>query len=65
MLIAGDGDVYLIDREENVWPLRSFVAITVNWLMIDEFSLLKMTYTEDLSKDIKMYILFTGDKSYL
>lgn len=50
-LIAGDGDVHIIYKEESVWPLRSFIAKNLVGLMSDEFLIERMTYKEDLSND--------------
>jgi hypothetical protein len=50
-LIAGDGDVHIIDRDENVWPLRILIAKNLAWLLNVDFSTERMTYTHELSKD--------------
>jgi hypothetical protein len=55
-LIAGDGDVHIIDKDDTVVPLRTFTAKNLAWLLSDEFSTASFTYTHELSKDIESCI---------
>jgi hypothetical protein len=48
-MIAGDGNVHIVDKEENVWPLRSVLAKNLVSLIEGKFSVKHMKYTEDLS----------------
>jgi hypothetical protein len=48
-LIAGDGNVHIVDKEENTWSLRSVLAKNLVSLIEGKFSVEQITYTEDLS----------------
>ena len=50
-LILDDGNVHIVDKQENVWPLRRVTAKNLAWLIEGIFSVQRLTYSEDLSKD--------------
>jgi hypothetical protein len=56
VLYLGDGNVHIIDWGKNIWPLRSFVAKTLDWLNKDDFLVSQMTLIEDLSKQINFLV---------
>lgn len=58
VLYVGDGNVHIIDRGENIWPLRSFIAKTLDRLIKDEFLVSQMTLIEDLSKQLHFLVYF-------
>jgi hypothetical protein len=48
-LIAGDGNVHIIDKEENVWPLRRFMANILLWNINNEFAASQMRFADEPS----------------
>lgn len=50
VIITGDGNVHIVDKEENVWPLRRFMGKILVSIIKDEFAVSNLTFTEDLSK---------------
>jgi hypothetical protein len=59
VVIAGDGNVHVVYKDEQVWPIRSVMAKTFVWLIEDKFSTDHMTFIEDTSKvvfdNVKVY----------
>jgi hypothetical protein len=58
VLYAGDGNVHIIDPGENVSPLRSFIAKTLDWLNTDGFLVSRMIHIEDISKYFLLGVYF-------
>jgi len=48
-LILGDGNVHIFNKEENVWPLRHFVAENLAWLIAGKPLVERLTYSKDSS----------------
>jgi hypothetical protein len=53
-LILDHGNVHIVDKQENVWPLRRVTAKNLAWLIEGIFSVQRLTYSEDLSKDFDL-----------
>lgn len=49
--------MHVLDKSENIWPLRSVMAKILERLISDEFSVSQMTYREDLSKTFNFYFV--------